>query len=175
MPLSSLGKAGSLQAKQSSTSRTMAADFTSCRAEPSSLLICFLQFLPQTVTPAKWIHATLLIMRPVWSHFKDLTRLATGRKRKTKRHTMAMIMMTSYTIQEMTKSSLHFCTVATAVCTRQSNLQRTIETLRSPRRAITTPAPPHPPKMKKGRPPRLSADGGEKAPVDTRLSSARPC
>lgn len=47
VPLSS-GEAGNPQAKQSSVSRTMAADFTSCRAEPSSLLICFLQFLPQT-------------------------------------------------------------------------------------------------------------------------------
>lgn len=45
---SSPGEADNLQAKQSSASRTMAADFTSCRAEPSSLLICFLQFLPQT-------------------------------------------------------------------------------------------------------------------------------
>lgn len=35
--------------KHSPVSRTIAADFTSCRTKPSSLLICFLQFLPQTV------------------------------------------------------------------------------------------------------------------------------
>lgn len=108
------GEAGSLQAKQSSTGRTMAADFTSCRAEPSSLLICFLQFLPQTVTPAKWIHATFLIMRPVWGHFRDLARFSNRKKEggKTKRRMMVVIMRPEWRwatqSKEWQKSSLRF-------------------------------------------------------------------
>lgn len=38
------------ETKHSPVSRTIAADFTSCRTKPSCLLICFLQFLPQAVT-----------------------------------------------------------------------------------------------------------------------------